>query len=59
MWYNVGIKYKIILTKNAKKDLKSLEKYQQEKLISDYNVVQNETIDAVNVKSLGNKLEIA
>jgi len=50
------MKYQIILTKQARKDLKSLEKYQQEKLVSDYSTIQNESIDVVNIKSLGNKL---
>lgn len=50
------MKYEIILTKEAKKDLDSLERNQKEKLYSDYSAIQIESIDAVSIKSLGKKL---
>lgn len=50
------MRYEIILTKEAKENLSSLEKCQREKLFSDYSIIQVESIDAVNTKPLGKKL---
>ena len=50
------MRYDIILTKEAKEDLNSLEPFQREKLLSDYSVIQIESINAVNTRPLGNKL---
>lgn len=50
------MKYTVYLTKEAKSDLGSLEQYQQQKLLSDYSVIQAESIGAVTTRPLGQKL---
>lgn len=50
------MQYEVILTKEAKENLYSLEKHQQEKLFSDYSAIQNESINTVIVKPLGKKI---
>ena len=50
------MQYEVILTDEAKEDLKKLETHLQDKLVENYKTIKDVDIDAVVVNSLGDKL---
>jgi hypothetical protein len=50
------MKYEIVLMEEAKNEFLKLEKFSQEKVQSDYNLIVDYDIDAVITKPLGHKI---
>lgn len=50
------MKYQVFLTPQANNDLKSLELNSSKKVLKVFDIIKNVDINAVNNKSLGNKL---
>lgn len=50
------MKYEVILIDEAKKEFLNLEKFLQEKVQEDYNLIYDFDINAVITKPLGNKI---
>lgn len=50
------MRYNVILTQEAKEAFEQLDISSQDKLYHDYTTIESIDINAINVKSLGNKL---
>jgi len=50
------MKYEVILTNEAKEEFLRLEKFLQEKIQADYNLIYDFDINAVIIKPLGHKI---